>query len=118
MTEFAIEKIVERSDGLHVRVRRRDPDGVEQVKWVGPFESSEAIAEWVLFLADEHREDKERRHEEVGLPPTLATFRRIHEHEAELVKRPAFAALRARVQSVRAQLKAARQRQDGQTPPH
>ena len=61
-----------------------------------------------------HREDKERQHEEVGLPSTLATFRRIHEHEAELVKRPAFAALRARVQAVRAQLKSARQEQSRQ----
>jgi len=109
MSDFAIERVVERSDGIHIRVRRRDPDGVEQVKWVGPFADRQAVAEWLLWLADEMREGSERRLEEVGLPPTLASFRHIHEHEAELVKRPEFATIRARVQEVRARLKAVRQ---------
>lgn len=92
--QVAIEKIVEQPIGLFVRARRKDEDGVEEVRWFGPFENSEAIGAWLVMLEAEDLAVP-RTHSEVGLPDQLAQLADVRDHvKAAIAGKPKLALFR------------------------
>lgn len=80
MMQVAIEQIIQRPNGLYLRARRKDEDGVEEVRWVGPFESADAIAAWLILLEVEASGGTATALETLGLPVQLAQLNDVSAH--------------------------------------